>query len=150
MANTYTNLLVHIVHSTKNREPLIDAVLQPELYHYIGGIIRGERGILLEGGGVADHIHLLARFNADRSVAAMVNKIKSNSSKWINEMPNRDGRFEWQEGYGAFSVSESQVAAIRTYIQTQEEHHRKHSFQDEYREFLRRHGFEIDERYVWG
>ena len=113
MANTYTNLLVHIVFSTKNREPLIDAALQPELYHYIGGIIRGERGILLEAGGTADHIHLLARFNADRSVSEMVNKIKSNSSKWINEMRSASRRCSLSMSFRTASIVTSSLLAPR-------------------------------------
>jgi putative transposase len=150
MGSTLTNLLYHVVFSTKNRAPMIEAGLMPRLVEYVGGIVRGEKGALLEMCGTEDHVHLLAKFHPSIAVSQMLQVIKSHSSKWINEMPQRPGRFEWQEGYGAFSVSESNVAAVRQYIQGQEEHHRKRSFQEEFRELLRRHGIEWDEGYVWG
>jgi len=148
MAGTFTNLLYHVVFSTKGRRPLIRTDLQEELFHYIGGIIRGERGALLEIGGMPDHVHLLSRFRADVSVAEMSRRIKSNSSKWVNDRSLGGKRFQWQTGYSAFSVSESQVASVRRYIRTQESHHRKLSFQDELTALLRKHGIEFDERYV--
>jgi REP element-mobilizing transposase RayT len=97
-----------------------------------------------------DHVHLVAKFKADRSVAEMVRLIKVNSSKWVNERHGEPGRFAWQSGYAAFSVSQSQLDGLRTYVRNQEAHHRTRSFQDEYREFLNRHGIAWDERYVWG
>ncbi len=116
---------------------------------YIAGIVRSKGGILLDIGGMPDHVHLITKFKADRSVAEMVRLIKSNSSKWVNERDGRSVRFEWQSGYGAFSVSQSQLEALRHYVRNQEEHHRTRSFQDEFREFLDRHGIEYDERYLW-
>jgi putative transposase len=149
MASTFTNLLYHIVFSTKRREPLLTEALRPELDRYIGGILREERGVLLEIGGMPDHIHLVARFRADVSVAEMLRRIKANSSRWANEREHAAGRFAWQAGYGAFSVSESQVGEVIAYVRRQAEHHRTMTFQEEFLRFLRRHGVEFDERYLW-
>jgi putative transposase len=150
MADTLTNLLYHVVFSTKDREPLIRPGFRDGLEKYIAGIIRNEAGVLLGVGGMPDHLHLVTKFKADRSVAEMVRLIKSNSSKWVNEEHGAAGRFAWQIGYAAFTVSQSQIEAILTYVTNQEEHHRVRSFQDEYREFLIKHGVEFDEKYLWG
>ena len=150
MATTFANLLYHLVFSTKNRVPLIDAGIQPPLYEYIGGIIRGEGGILLEIGGMPDHVHLLVKIKTDIAVATMVQKIKGKSSKWLNEGPGRGGRFEWQAGYGIFSVSASLVERVRRYIRSQEEHHRRVSFREELITLLKRNGIPYDERYLLG
>jgi REP element-mobilizing transposase RayT len=149
MAGTFTNLLHHIVFSTKHRRPLIQPALRDQLYKYIGGIIRGQKGILLEIGGTPDHIHLVAKFKADHSVAEMLRLIKCNSSKWANERPEKTGEFNWQTGYAAFTLSESQLPTVRNYVRNQEEHHRRRTFQEEFLELLKRHGIEYDERYVW-
>lgn len=113
MASTLTNLLYHIVFSTKNREPVITAPIRTDLYKYIGGIIRGEDGVLLEIGGISDHVHLVTRLESKHSVADMVRIIKSKSSKWLNAHPKSPGRFKWQRGYAAFRVSASQLAKFR-------------------------------------
>ena len=148
MPNTYTNLLFHIIYSTKHRKPLIKQTLQDDLYGYIGGIIRDEKGTLLTAGGTADHIHLLAKLPPTIAVSVMLRLIKTNSSKWLNERD--DVRyFEWQAGYAAFSVSESQFVRVRTYIESQHEHHRTRTFKDEYLALLRKHNIEFDERYVF-
>ncbi|MCP3956765.1 MAG: IS200/IS605 family transposase [bacterium] len=149
MANTYTNLLYHLVFSTKNRVACIGGEIQEPLYQYIGGVIRGEGGTLIEIGGVADHVHLLARFKASVAVATMVRRIKTSSSKWMSQRPGAGPKFAWQTGYGAFSVSESQVGQVRRYIQNQAEHHRRRTFQEELREILDKHHVEFDERYLW-
>ena len=149
MSSTLTNLLYHIVFSTKNREPAITAPIRAELYKYIGGIVRGEGGTLLEIGGRPDHLHLVVRFKAEPSVATMVKIVKSKSSKWLNEQPKRPGRFEWQRGYAAFTVSVSQLESVRAYVRNQEQHHRRKTFQDELRLMLEKHGVEYDERYLW-
>ena len=150
MASTFTNLLYHVVFSTKDRTPAIHEGLRERLYEYIGGIIRGERGVLLEIGGVPDHVHLLVKLKSDMAVAEFVRLVKSNSSKWLNESNDPRARFEWQTGYGAFSVSESQARKVRKYIQTQESHHAKVSFRDELITLLEKHGIEYDERYLLG
>jgi putative transposase len=144
MAKTYTKLVYHIVFSTKERIPLITAEIQDRLYSYLGGIIRGEKGSLLEIGGVTDHVHLLARFGAATAVSDMVQRIKGSSSHWLNQEPG--SWFAWQNGYGAFTVSESQVARVRKYIQRQEEHHQGVSFKDELISLLRKHRIDFDER----
>jgi REP element-mobilizing transposase RayT len=149
MASTLTNLLFHVVFSTKHREPLITSPIRNDLRKYMGGIVRGEGGKALEIGGVADHVHLVIRLKAIQSVATMVKIIKSKSSKWLNSQPKRPGRFEWQRGYAAFTVSASQLGNVRIYVQNQEEHHRRLSYQDELRVFLSKHGIEYDERYLW-
>jgi REP element-mobilizing transposase RayT len=149
MAATFTNLLYHIIFSTQGRQPLIPTEQAEEIHHYIGGIVREEGGALLEAGGMPDHIHLVCRFKADRAVAEMLRLIKANSSKWLNERPGQRHRFEWQAGYGAFTVSESQLPVVRQYVKGQAEHHRTRSFQEEFLEFLKRHGITFDERYIW-
>ena len=148
MANTFTNLLFHIVFSTKHRAPFIREPLRERLYGYMGGILREEGGILLEIGGIPDHVHLLARLKADCSVAEAVRTIKSGSSKWVHQTFPERADFAWQTGYAAFSVSESQVGAVRRYIKNQEEHHARLSFKDELIALLQKHGIEFDERYL--
>ena len=155
MAGTYTKLIFHVIFSTKNREPLITPRLREKLYPYIGGIVRGRVGSLLEIGGMPDHLHLVIRTKPDTSISEAVRLVKANSSKWINEQEQEQtagsaGRFGWQSGYGAFSVSLSQASAVRDYVRTQEEHHRVRSFREEYVEFLRRHEVAFDEQHLWG
>jgi putative transposase len=149
MPSTHTNLLYHVVFSTKCRIPLITKNIQDELYRYIGGIIHNEDGVSLEIGGTNDHMHLLAKFKSAISVSEMLGRIKANSSKWANENKMELRKFGWQEGYGAFSVSESQVNSVVKYIRGQEEHHRKQTFQEEYVALLQKHGIEYDEKYLW-
>ncbi|PHR97630.1 MAG: transposase [Blastopirellula sp.] len=148
MPNTYTNLLYHIVFSTKHRASLITDSLQDELYKYIGGIIREHGGTLLEIGGMPDHVHLVVRFKADKPISHLMQLIKGNSSKWVTEQKKQTVRFSWQEGYAAFSVSESQLPAVLKYVSNQEEHHRKTSFRDEFLALLRKHAIKYDERYI--
>ena len=148
MPSSYTNLLYHIVFSTKNRKPLIRDDFQEELYRYIGGIIRAEGGIQLEIGGAANHIHILVKLKPTQSVSHMLNKIKANSSRWINQSKKPAETFAWQEGYGAFTVSESQANVVREYIRRQEEHHHRQSFQEEFLELLRRHDVDYDPRFL--
>ena len=149
MSGTYTNLLYHIVFSTKQRIPLITDSIREELYRYIGGIIRGEGGILLEIGGTADHVHLLAKLKPAVAISDILRVVKANSSKWANERKRRLRKFGWQDGYAAFSVSQSQVSRVRRYIATQEDHHRQRSFKDELISLLDRHHVEYDERHLW-
>ena len=143
MARTYTKLIYHIVFSTKERIPLIAPEIRDRLYEYIGGVIRGEKGSLMEIGGMPDHVHILARFGAAIAVSEMLKRIKGSSSHWLSQETGT--WFAWQNGYGAFSVSESQVAAVRNYIQQQEEHHKRISFKDELISLLRKHRIEFDE-----
>ena len=149
MASTYANLLYHLVFSTKNRIPLITQTMQPDLYSYVGGIFRGKGGTLLEIGGMTEHVHLLTKLKPTKSISEKLNRIKANSSKWVNEEKPKMRKFGWHDRYAAFSVSESQVESLRHYIQDQENHHRRQSYQDEFRALLERHGIEFDERYLW-
>lgn len=150
MATSLTNLLYHIVFSTKERIPLIADGIKESLYQYIGGILRGQRGVLLEIGGMPEHIHLLVKLKADLAVATAVRLVKSNSSGWINENRKIQGRFEWQAGYFGVTVSESRVAEVRRYIQTQQEHHARISFEDELKKLARKHRIAFDEKYLLG
>jgi putative transposase len=144
MAHTYANNFVHCVFSTKDRRALIPADRTVELYAYLGGIARGEGFSLIAAGGTANHIHLLFILPATYSLSGAVQKLKGSSSRWM-------GRgFSWQEGYGAFSVSASQVPVVKRYIENQEEHHRKRDFEEEFVVLLRHCGIEYDERYVFG
>ncbi|MCH8042938.1 MAG: IS200/IS605 family transposase [Planctomycetes bacterium] len=149
MASTFTSLTYHVVFSTKYRKNRITADLQEELYKYIGGIVRDQKGVLLEIGGVADHVHLLTGFSPTVAVSDVVRLIKANSSKWVNEKADTTRKFQWQTGYAAFTVSCSQVDVVRRYIQNQEEHHKTLSFRDEFLALLKRHGIEVDMRYVF-
>lgn len=149
MAGTFSNILIHVVFSTKNREHLIDKTFEGELYSYIGGIVKNERGTLLSAGGVSDHVHLLLRVSPAISISEMLKKIKGNSSIWINKEKKTHCHFSWQQGYAAFAVSESNKDSVIAYIKRQKEHHRVTSFKEELLRFLKRHNVEYDERYIW-
>lgn len=149
MPQSLVCLNVHIVFSTKHREPLITADLAPRLYGYLGGIGRGDNSPLIAIGGIADHIHILTSLGRQTSIADLVRDLKANSSSWIHENFPEHAQFAWQAGYGAFAVSKSNVEAVKAYIANQEKHHQHQEFQDEFREFLLRHEIEWDERYVW-
>jgi putative transposase len=149
MPQSLASLNLHLVFSTKNRQPLIDADIQSRLYEYIGGILRAEKSVLLAAGGMPAHVHLLVSLSRELSIAETVRLVKANSSKWIHgTFPDRQ-HFAWQAGYGAFTVSFSNVPDVKNYIARQADHHRIRTFQEEVREFLRRHEIEWDERYVW-
>jgi len=150
MANTYTSLHYHIVFSTKNREHYIKKEVRERIWAFLGGIARENKLKALCVGGTADHIHILLMAPPAMALSKMVQLLKGGSSKWIHEtFPEMRG-FAWQDGYGAFTVSKSQLPDIVRYIQGQEEHHRGKTFQEEYVAFLQKHGIEYDERYVWG
>ena len=147
MPPTLTNILLHIVFSTKHREPLITQAIEKDLHAYLAAVINGERGHTLIVNGMPDHVHILARMPHAISVSDMMRRIKGNSSKWANTKTK--GRFAWQAGYGAFSVSRSQRQSVIDYIRDQREHHRGRSFKEEFREFLERHEIEYDEKLLW-
>jgi REP element-mobilizing transposase RayT len=149
MPGTYTKLLYHLIFSTKRRANSIVPELQPRLHEYLGGIVRSERGVAHQIGGTADHVHLLVRWRTDETLATLLRKIKSHSSLWVHQTYPTMRDFAWQEGYAAFTVSESQFDAVERYIGSQEEHHRCQSFQEELIEFLKAHRVEYDERYLW-
>ena len=146
MRDTYCKLNYHLVFSTKNRVPLIMETFRDDLYAYMGGILRGNGGVLLAAGGMPDHVHLLAGWGTSISVAKMLQLVKGVSSKWLNDRPDAPmGGFNWQPGYAAFTVSASQIELVRAYILRQEEHHRKMTFLEELQELLRRHGVEYSD-----
>jgi len=148
MPGTYTQILLHIVFSTKNREPWITTDIAERLYSYIGGIIRAEKGVLYDIGGIEDHIHLYLRWRADATLSDLMRTMKARSSLWVHQtLPNLCA-FAWQEGYSAFSVSKSQEEAVKKYIASQAEHHKREDFKTELLRMLRLHQIEFDERYV--
>jgi len=147
MSHTCGNILLHLIFSTHERRPLIKPEFRDDLFAYLGGIIREMNGTALIINGTADHVHMLVRIRPAQSPAEIARIVKTNSSRWIRE---RHPEFAWQTGYGVFSVSESNVSAVTKYIASQEEHHKKHSFQDEFRAFLKKNGIVVDEKYIWG
>ena len=128
---------------------MIDESWQDELFAYIGGTVHDHKASILCSGGIEDHVHLLAKIHPSFSISETVQLLKSNSSRWVNQQGKTESRFEWQRGYGAFSVSQSQATRVKSYIPLQREHHRRQSFRDEYLEMLKRHEIEFDERYVF-
>jgi REP element-mobilizing transposase RayT len=150
MANTYTSLNYHIVFSTKNRHPFLTEPIRERLFPYLGGIARQNSFTPLEIGGVTDHAHLLLSIPPAVAVAKAVQLIKGGSSHWLKEaFPNMID-FAWQDGYAAFTVSQSQVDDVRSYIRSQAEHHRSKTFSEEYRAFLLKHDVKHDARYLFG
>ena len=145
MSDTFSNLSVHVVFSTKDRIPLITRRVRKRVFPYIGGVIKGLGGTVIAIGGMPDHAHFVARLPTNMCVADFVRKIKANSSKWMNERAT-DMKFGWQRGYGAFSISESVVSSVAQYVRNQERHHRSRSFEEELMMLLTRHGIGFDER----
>jgi putative transposase len=128
---------------------VITSEIQDDVHAYLGGIVREMGGKALMINGTVDHVHLLIRTPTTLSSADIIRLLKANSSKWIHQKWPHEHTFAWQSGYGAFSVSESAVNSVMSYIAHQQEHHRKISFQDEFRAFLRKNNIEVDERYLW-
>ena len=149
MPGTFTNLNYHLVFSTKRRQYLINSELRLRLYDYLGGIIRAEGGVLYQIGGMPDHVHLLVRGKPTNDIAGFLQKIKSSSSGWVHRTFSEHRNFQWQEGYGAFSVSYSQCQRVSSYIRNQERHHRSRDFKSEFIGLLNAHQCEYDERYIW-
>jgi putative transposase len=149
MPGTYSQLLLHIVTSTKGRTPWISTVITERLYPYIGGIVRSEKGVLYEIGGVEDHVHMYLRWRPDGRVSDLMRTVKAGSSKWLHETYPELAAFAWQEGYSAFSVSESQEQALKVYIKGQAQHHSTEDFKSELLRMLRTHSVEFDGRYVF-
>ncbi|HYW70760.1 MAG TPA: IS200/IS605 family transposase [Pyrinomonadaceae bacterium] len=141
-------MLYHIIFSTKDRRPLISPEYEVRLYDYIGGTIRSLGGISLGINGAADHRHVLAKLRPNRALSDALRKLKANSSGWMHDVFPRIEHFSWQRGYGAFTVSQSQVGAVQKYIARQKEHHHRVSFRDEFIRFLVEHGIEYDERFI--
>jgi REP element-mobilizing transposase RayT len=149
MPQSLANVNVHLVYSTKQRERLIEDAIRPLLHAYMGGILRKYDCLPVEINTEPDHAHLLFVLGRGVAISKLVGNLKTGATDWLRKHDPALTGFHWQSGYGAFSVSASNVAAVRNYIRNQREHHRARSFQDEYRVLLRKHGIEWEERYVW-
>lgn len=150
MAQSLANVAVHLVFSTKDRAPfLADEGIRSEMHKQLGGTSKTLDCPTLIVGGIEDHVHLLGRMSRTISISEWVKELKRVTSMWIKEHDPKLARFQWQSGYGAFSVSQSEIERVVTYIEKQPEHHRKRDFQAEFRLLLERHEIEYDERYVW-
>ena len=149
MSHSFISQLMHCVFSTKERRSMITPEIQPRLFQYMGGIARENKMKLLAAGGVDDHVHLLVSFPSTISVAKGLQLLKGGSSKWIHETFPEQRMFEWQEGYGAFSIGISDVERTTEYISHQPEHHQKMDFKTEFRAFLKKHEIEYDERFIF-
>lgn len=149
MANTYTQLNMHVVFSVKGRENMLPAKIRPVIFKYISGILTNQNQFSLAVNGYKDHAHIFFEMQPTKSLSDIVRVVKSNSSKWINENKMVPGKFFWQEGYGGFSYSRSQRNNVIQYIMKQEEHHKKKTFQEEYLELLKAFEIDFDEQYVF-
>ncbi len=148
MPSTHLSLHYHLIFSTKDRAPHMHERWRGRLHAYLGGIVRDLGGVPEGVGGVEDHVHALVGLRATHCLADVLREIKSSSSKWVHE-EIREPSFSWQEGYGAFTVSASQIEAVKKYIAGQEEHHRRKTFREEYEEMLKLSGVEYNEKYLW-
>ncbi len=149
MPQSLASILVHLVYSTKERQPFLTADVEPELYAYQGAVFRELGCPALIINGTADHLHALFRLSRTVPICDLVEEVKKRSSKWLKTKGSALTAFQWQAGYGAFSIGESGVEATKRYIANQKEHHRHKTFQEEFRAFLARYRVEYDERYVW-
>jgi putative transposase len=148
MATTYTAILLHIIFSTKNREPSITPAVETELYAYIGGVCRGTGSVLLDANGTTDHVHLLVSLGKTTSISELMLQVKRDSSTWIKTKGPEFAEFHWQEGYAALSIGRSQVSTLKGYLAKQKAHHREVSFREEFIDFLRKYEIPFDERYL--
>jgi putative transposase len=149
MANTYTQIHIQFVFAVKYRDTCIDILWREELFQYITGIIKNNNHKLIIINGMPDHIHILIGVRPVQAISELVQLIKTNSSKWINEKRFVKGKFEWQEGYGAFSYGKSQVNIVVGYIKNQQEHHKKVTFKEEYIDFLNKFEIDYDEKFIF-
>jgi REP element-mobilizing transposase RayT len=150
MPQSLTQIYLHIIFSTKDRQPFFkDKTIRERVHAYLTGICRNLECSSLFVGGVEDHVHLLTRHSKNISVANFLRELKRESSKWIKTLDPAFKKFHWQNGYGVFSLSPSHVEVVKKYIQNQEEHHRRETFQEEFQRICRKYGVEIDARYVW-
>ena len=149
MAQSLANILIHLIFSTKGRRSLITEDIRDELRAYLVGILCNQDSPPIRINCVADHAHVLFSLSRKHAISTIVEQLKAGSSKWIKTKGSRFGRFYWQNGYGAFSVSPSNVDGVVRYIDNQENHHHTMTFQEEFRQFIEKHGTDYDERYVW-
>lgn len=149
MPQSLSSVLIHLIFSTKNREPFISSGVEKNLHRYMAKIFRSLKSPSLTIDGTSDHVHILFSLSRVITIADLVEEVKKNSSKWIKTEGPEFRNFHWQSGYGAFSIGQSQVPTLKRYIAQQKVHHQRVTFQDEYRKFLKKYGVEYDERYVW-
>ena len=149
MANTYTQIHIHFVFAVKFRNGIINSQWKNTLYKYITGTIHNNNHKLLAINGTSDHIHILIGLRPSQSISDLMKDVKQSSSKWINENKLVKGHFEWQEGYGAFSHSKSQINKVIDYIDNQESHHKKLTFKEEYLDFLKKFEVDYDEKFIF-
>jgi putative transposase len=149
MSQSLSKMYVHIIFSTKNRIPVLKPEIQTELYRYIGGICNNLECFPIQIGGSTDHVHILSVLSRKIAIMNFIKEIKTGSSPWMKNFGSGYLNFHWQDGYGAFSVSNDNIDTLIGYINRQHEHHKKVTFQDEYREFLRTYDIKYDEKYVW-
>ena len=149
MANTFSQIYVQTVFAVENRQSLITANFREELYKYIAGIVRNQGQKLIAINGMPDHLHILIGLRPAMPLADLVREIKSDSAAFVNKRKLVHGRFNWQEGYGAFSYGHSQLNTVVHYVQNQEKHHQQHTFRNEYMTLLRKFDIAFDERYVF-
>jgi len=149
MPQSLSKVILQIVFSTKNREPWLEPDVRPRMHAYLATVCRDLGAELVRVGGVADHVYIVTTLPRTVSQAEFIEQMKKTSSKWIKALDARYRGFFWQRGYGAFSVSLSQLDTVLDYVKAQQQHHRTRTFQEEYRELLRKHGIDFDERYVW-
>jgi REP element-mobilizing transposase RayT len=149
MPQSLSNILIHIVFSTRSRVPVLEEQLQPRLHAYLAELVRNQNCECYRVGGVQDHVHLAIRLSRTLQVCHLIEKLKTESSKWLKAQSEELTSFAWQRGYAALSVDPDGLSGLRHYIDTQPDHHKKFNFQDEYRALLREYGIEFDERYMW-
>ena len=149
MPQSLSQVILHIVFSTKERRPWLDAEIRSRIHAYLATVCRDCDCPAYRVGGASDHIHIATRLSRTISQAGLLEKIKKTSSAWIKHQGNQYSGFFWQAGYRGFSIGQSQLEKLLRYIERQEEHHRTHTFQEEYRNLLRKYHIEFDERYIW-
>jgi len=140
---------LHIIFSTKNRQPLIDSDIEEELFNYLGGICKSLECYPVIVGGHKNHIHILCLLSQKVLLMKLVEELKSHSSKWIKTKGDKYRNFYWQNGYGAFSVNPTEIEVVKTYILNQKEHHRNRTYEEEYLAFLKKYNVDYNERYLW-
>lgn len=149
MPQSLVKILIHAVFSTKNRVNLITPEIENELFGYMSGIVENNKSKLILANGTENHVHLLISLGKTLAISELIGDIKRDSSVWIKKQDSQFSKFHWQEGYGAFSVGQTQVNEVMKYIANQKEHHQEKSFENEMRGFYRKYGIEFDEQYVW-
>ena len=149
MPQSLSRVIVHLVFSTKDRTPCLGPSMRPPLHAYLATVARNAGCECYRAGGVADHVHLAILLSRTITLAALVEELKTSSTKWLKTQQTALGGFAWQRGYGSFSVGPADLDAVIAYIDNQEDHHRTRTFQEEYRTFLTKYGITFDERYVW-